>query len=262
MVSVPVWPRRNLLQSTENGGNEVVSDCCCVCILNSSAMMMTEEGFCCPIRHTYLLLGLEDGRILFMDPVVKGQKFMEFKASKDPSIQDMRHDAVHSTLITVVRLKELALIQMWSLPTLQLYHEVYCAVDVMDYTCLLNILHFQRLFIWKRKRIQRVKVFRGMSFPDARKFVEATTVGPSGKSFADAARVAKPASTKSVSVQTDMTWPEQLPTFALLPSTQKTMKLFSSTQTTTITHPKTATGKKHQQQTFCSPKPTKNKSLL
>ncbi|KAL5018591.1 hypothetical protein ScPMuIL_004313 [Solemya velum] len=123
-------------RATENGmGNEVVSDCCCVCILNSSAMMMTEEGFCCPIRHTYLLLGLEDGRILFMDPVVKGQKFMEFKASKDP-IQDMRHDAVHSTLITVVRLKELALIQMWSLPTLQLYHEVYCAVDVMDYTCL------------------------------------------------------------------------------------------------------------------------------
>lgn len=35
------------------------------------------------IRHTYLLLGMEDGRILFMDPVIKGQKYMEFKASKD-----------------------------------------------------------------------------------------------------------------------------------------------------------------------------------
>lgn len=34
-------------------------------------------------RHTYLLLGMEDGRILFMDPVIKGQKYMELKASKD-----------------------------------------------------------------------------------------------------------------------------------------------------------------------------------
>ena len=45
--------------------------------------MMTDEGLCCPIRHTYLLLGLEDGRILFMDPVIRGQKYMEFKATKD-----------------------------------------------------------------------------------------------------------------------------------------------------------------------------------
>ena len=34
-------------------------------------------------RHTYLLLGMDDGRILFMDPVIRGQKYMEFKASKD-----------------------------------------------------------------------------------------------------------------------------------------------------------------------------------
>lgn len=26
---------------------------------------------------------MEDGRILFMDPVIKGQKYMELKASKD-----------------------------------------------------------------------------------------------------------------------------------------------------------------------------------
>ena len=71
-------------RATENGhGNEIVSNCCSLCILNSTAMMMTDEGLCCPIRHTYLLLGLEDGRILFMDPVIRGQKYMEFKACKD-----------------------------------------------------------------------------------------------------------------------------------------------------------------------------------
>ncbi|KAL5022305.1 hypothetical protein ScPMuIL_001460, partial [Solemya velum] len=77
---------------------------------------------------------------------------------------------------------------------------------------------FKDCLFWKKeKEIQRVKVVRGMPFPNARTFVGATTVGQSGKSFADAARVAKPASKKTVSVQTDMTWPEQLPTFALLP---------------------------------------------
>ncbi|KAL5006238.1 hypothetical protein ScPMuIL_015044, partial [Solemya velum] len=74
-------------------------------------------------------------------------------------------------------------------------------------------------------------------------------------------RVAKPAYTKSVSVQTDMTWPEQLPTFALLPSTQKTMKTVSSTQTTTVTHPKTATGKTSAAKPSVPPKPTKNKVI-
>lgn len=27
---------------------------------------------------------MQDGRVLFMDPVIKGQKYMEFKVSKDP----------------------------------------------------------------------------------------------------------------------------------------------------------------------------------
>ena len=30
------------------------------------------------------ILYLQDGRVLFMDPVVKGHKYMEFKVTKDP----------------------------------------------------------------------------------------------------------------------------------------------------------------------------------
>ncbi|KAK3608331.1 hypothetical protein CHS0354_030785 [Potamilus streckersoni] len=117
-------------RATENGnGNDVVANCCSLCILNSTAMMWTDEGFCCPIRHSYLLLGLEDGRILFMDPVVKGQKFMEFKASKD-AIRDMRQDISHSCLITLSRLKQLMLVQIWGLPQLDLNYELYSAPDI------------------------------------------------------------------------------------------------------------------------------------
>ncbi|XP_053378335.1 uncharacterized protein LOC123529192 isoform X3 [Mercenaria mercenaria] len=121
-------------RATENGnGNEIISNCCSLCILNSTAMMMTDEGLSCPIRHTYLLLGMEDGRILFMDPVIKGQKYMELKASKD-SIQEMRHDVAHSSLITLCRLKTLVMIQIWGLPQLDAMYEVYCGPDVTCYS--------------------------------------------------------------------------------------------------------------------------------
>ncbi|KAL4225908.1 hypothetical protein ACF0H5_013896 [Mactra antiquata] len=120
-------------RATENGnGNEIISNCCSLCILNSTAMMMTDEGLCCPIRHTYLLLGMEDGRILFMDPVIKGQKYMEFKASKD-AIQEMRHDVGHRCLITLCRLKTLVLIQIWGLPQLDAMYELYCGPDITCY---------------------------------------------------------------------------------------------------------------------------------
>ena len=47
-------------RATENGaGNELPSSCLCVCILKSSAMLWTDEGCCCPVRHSYLLLGME-----------------------------------------------------------------------------------------------------------------------------------------------------------------------------------------------------------
>ncbi|XP_052095499.1 uncharacterized protein LOC127730555 isoform X8 [Mytilus californianus] len=120
-------------RATENGmGNEIASNCCSLSNLNSPAMMWTDEGFCSPIRHSYLLMGLEDGRILFTDPVIIGQKYMEFKASKD-AISDMRQDENHNSLITLSRSKELMMVQIWTLPQLELCHELYCDVDITSY---------------------------------------------------------------------------------------------------------------------------------
>ncbi|XP_069141292.1 uncharacterized protein [Argopecten irradians] len=123
-------------RATENGtGNEVVCNCYSLCDLNSSATMWTDEGNCCPIRHTYLLLGMEDGRILFMDPVIRGQKYMEFKANKD-KIQMMKHDVAHEALITMCQMVGHALFQIWDLPNLTLKHEVCCGQDVLYFTRL------------------------------------------------------------------------------------------------------------------------------
>ncbi|XP_070192502.1 uncharacterized protein [Littorina saxatilis] len=128
-------------RATESGvGNELPCTCQCVCILKSSAMLWTDEGCCCPVRHSYLLLGMEDGRVLFMDPVVKGQKFMEFKVSKDPVV-GIHHDVDHQCLVTMTKVTQLILVQFWSLPDLDLQHEVFCPPDLsgfsrIGYTCV------------------------------------------------------------------------------------------------------------------------------
>lgn len=68
------------------------------------------------------------------------------------------------------------------------------------------------------------------------KLVEVTLAGPSGKSFVDAAKVAKPVPTRSVAVHIDVTWTNQFQTVAFLNIT----KTVSSTQITTVL-PKRAT---------------------
>lgn len=67
----------------------------------------------------------------------------------------MRHDIAHSALITMCHLKELAMVQIWSLPQLQLLHELYCSLDIACYSrmvgdeshcwCWLSTLSF---FMW------------------------------------------------------------------------------------------------------------------
>ncbi|KAK6186844.1 hypothetical protein SNE40_006112 [Patella caerulea] len=64
--------------------------------------------------------------------------------------------------------------------------------------------------IWqKEKRIQQIMSERKISYFDARKQVELTSlfpIAPQGKSFSSVVK----ASTKSASVQTDITWPDQV----------------------------------------------------
>ncbi|XP_064632315.1 uncharacterized protein LOC135490771 isoform X2 [Lineus longissimus] len=129
-------------RATEGGlGNEGVADCSSLAVLDSPVIMWTEEGFCSPLQDHFLLLGMEDGRILFMDPVLKGQKHLEFKACKD-RIQRLTISKTYNCLTVLSQLKECAFIQMWSLPGLKLEYEVYCQSDVISFarldTCLLT----------------------------------------------------------------------------------------------------------------------------
>ncbi|CAH1782794.1 unnamed protein product [Owenia fusiformis] len=139
--SAGMFDKRGVVhRSSENGvGNEGICECYSLCALNSPVSYWGEEGYCCPIKQNFLLLGLDDGRILFMDPVMKGQKYMEFKASKD-AILDLKHDAVYNTLITKCHSQVAAIIQIWSLPQLQLLHDIYTSFDIVAYARLEKVL--------------------------------------------------------------------------------------------------------------------------
>ena len=80
----------------------------------------------------------QDGRILFMDPVVRAKKYFEFRANKD-SVVDMRHDPTHSCLLTMCDLQQAHHLQLWSLPQLTLLHQVFTAPDVTGYIRLVSL---------------------------------------------------------------------------------------------------------------------------
>ncbi|KAH9503741.1 hypothetical protein Btru_066529 [Bulinus truncatus] len=127
-------------RATETGnGTQPVANCCCLAVLNSAVKVWTVQGSQYTDQDSFLLLGLEDGRILFMDLVMKGQKYLEFKTGKDP-VLEMTQDVAHNSLNTLYRLKGLMLVQIWGLPDLELKHEVYAAPDLTAYKRLDNYI--------------------------------------------------------------------------------------------------------------------------
>ncbi|XP_041369636.1 uncharacterized protein LOC121383611 [Gigantopelta aegis] len=74
---------------------------------------------------------------------------------------------------------------------------------------------------WKvEKRVQQVKVKKRLTFADARKLVEILQPATAAKSYAAAVKV----SSRSISVNTDLTWPYNEVTFKKLSHREKTVK--------------------------------------
>ncbi|XP_063952989.1 uncharacterized protein LOC129257363 [Lytechinus pictus] len=116
-------------------GVEMAAPCCSLLALHSHIQYWGDHGFVCPRKTSLLLLGLEDGRILFMDPVIFGIKICELQACKD-AILDMQRDHYHDTLVIRSHLREEDLFQFWSLPELQLMHEALVTPDTTGHARL------------------------------------------------------------------------------------------------------------------------------
>ncbi|XP_041368572.1 uncharacterized protein LOC121382919 [Gigantopelta aegis] len=79
-----------------------------------------------------------------------------------------------------------------------------CTNDIICVNCKGNHFAYSRECArWKlEKKVQQVKVEKHLSFPEARKFVETEVSVIVGKSYAAAVKV----STRSVAINTDLTW--------------------------------------------------------
>ncbi|PIK39582.1 hypothetical protein BSL78_23589, partial [Apostichopus japonicus] len=69
------------------------SSCSSLTAVTTHVMYWTHEGFVSPLQTNFLVLGLQDGRILFLDPVKFGQRYCELQACKDAKTLLFQNDS-------------------------------------------------------------------------------------------------------------------------------------------------------------------------
>ncbi|XP_055503915.1 uncharacterized protein LOC129704662 isoform X3 [Leucoraja erinacea] len=102
-----------------------VPDCACRCIasLSSRIHYPTGEGTACADSEEFLLLGLEDGRIFFVDTEVVNVPYHDIQAHEGPVIF-MQSIVDQSQLISMGQDTANKCLKIWSLPKLHLLHDV------------------------------------------------------------------------------------------------------------------------------------------
>nr|XP_014344404.1 PREDICTED: uncharacterized protein LOC102354946 isoform X2 [Latimeria chalumnae] len=130
------WLQKDVLsrQATDvNMGVSVTCECYCVSSLSSVLCYKSGEGLVCADTQEFLLLGLQDGRILFMDTFVRDLKYCELKAHKNPVVC-LKHNVDHEQLLNMCEQTSGYLIQGWSLPTLKLLYQIPVPKGVTAFT--------------------------------------------------------------------------------------------------------------------------------
>lgn len=116
-----------------------ISKCRSIGFLESTVIFWNIEGPSSPITQNFLLLGLENGTVLFCDPLIKDKKYLTLNCSKDP-IVEIKHDKVYNYLIIKIELINMYHVQYWSLPDLEFKHEIYCSRLMSSYARLDDVV--------------------------------------------------------------------------------------------------------------------------
>ncbi|XP_078595948.1 uncharacterized protein LOC144873010 [Branchiostoma floridae x Branchiostoma japonicum] len=120
-------------KATYNGwGHQDVVPCTSLGTLQAGVEYWTENGRCCPRAEAFLLMGMQDGRVLFMDVLQPGVKHLELQANKDEIIE-VYHDTEHNCLVTRTRQQDTDILQFFCLPELSLIHMAKIGTDVISY---------------------------------------------------------------------------------------------------------------------------------
>ncbi|XP_032997762.1 uncharacterized protein LOC117042324 [Lacerta agilis] len=113
--------------------------CECLCSLSSPLCYLIDEGVVFADNQEFLVLGMQDGRILFLHTSVQNLVYYEMTAYTDPVVH-LRHDVAHQQLIIMCQSPRCKQIHFRSLPGLELVSQVNTANDTIVFTRLSNSL--------------------------------------------------------------------------------------------------------------------------
>ncbi|XP_067319604.1 uncharacterized protein [Anolis sagrei] len=86
-------------------------------------------------NEEFLVLGMQDGRVLFLHTSIQNLVYYEMAAIKDPVIH-LRHDSTHRQLIIIYQRSKHKLIHFRSLPALKLVFQIEVSDDTTVFTRL------------------------------------------------------------------------------------------------------------------------------
>nr|XP_025038925.1 uncharacterized protein C3orf22 homolog isoform X1 [Pelodiscus sinensis] len=109
--------------------------CECLCSLSSPICYWVDDGLVYADTQEFLVLGMQDGRILFLHTSIQNLVYYELKAYKDPVI-GLKHDIDHHQLINMCQESEYKLVQIRSLPALKLLHQINIPNETVVFTRL------------------------------------------------------------------------------------------------------------------------------
>ncbi|XP_062396225.1 uncharacterized protein LOC134087044 [Sardina pilchardus] len=111
----------------------VVESCTSLTFLNSVIYYQTMEGPVCANATSFLLCGMADGRILFMDIAIRNLMYYELKVHKDPVVW-LCHDMEQNCLMTMCEGVGRRQFQTWSLPQLETLHQISVPSNITAFT--------------------------------------------------------------------------------------------------------------------------------
>lgn len=151
------------------GNSSELSKCRCIAILESDIIFWNIEGACCPPYRLFLLLGLENGSVLFCDPLIKNKKFSILNCDKDPVVEIV-HKKSERLLVTRVEGVHLFHIQYWRLPDLELEYYSFCSRQMSSFCRCKDTIVFGyndgSLELARLKRVNATDPYNNIKFPN------------------------------------------------------------------------------------------------
>ncbi|XP_061474384.1 uncharacterized protein LOC133380669 [Rhineura floridana] len=122
-------------QHTRKRNFRTSTRCECLCSLSSPLCYLIDEGVVFADNQEFLVLGMQDGRILFLHTSIQNLVYYEMTAYKDPVIH-LRHDVAHQQLVIMCQRPKCKLVHFRNLPGLQLVSQVNASNDTIVFTRL------------------------------------------------------------------------------------------------------------------------------